>query len=197
MVQCLIASGNAHKVEEIREILKDAPLEILSLRDLPEIPPEPVEDGDSFESNAIIKAHGYAEFFNGWVLADDSGIVVPSLEGRPGIHSARYAGAHGDSDANRRKLQCDIQDLPSPVSAYFVCCLCLHRPGCDDEIFEGRWNGSVIPEDRGENGFGYDPMFVVEGGALTAAEMSEDEKNGVSHRALALKAFKDFVEKTF
>jgi|SaaInlStandDraft_1057018.scaffolds.fasta_scaffold69946_2 non-canonical purine NTP pyrophosphatase (RdgB/HAM1 family) len=196
MQQCLIASGNAHKVQEIREILKDVPLEILSLKDLPAVPPEPVEDGDSFEANAQIKALGYAKSFDGWVLADDSGIVVPALGGAPGIHSARYAGEHGDAVANRRKLQQAIVDLENPVDAHFVCCLCLHRPGESDQFFESKWEGTLITEDRGEQGFGYDPMFMVKGQDKTAAEMSEDDKNRVSHRALALKSFKDFVEKT-
>jgi XTP/dITP diphosphohydrolase len=195
MVQCLIASGNAHKVQEIREILKDLPLEIISLKDLKEIPPEPIEDGDSFVANARIKALGYSEYFDGWVLADDSGIVVPALGGEPGIHSARYAGEHGDSIANRRKLQQAIADLDHP-EAHFVCSLCLLRPEKEEECFEAEWHGKLIPEDRGDQGFGYDPMFLVGGGDRTAAQMSDQEKNRVSHRALALDAFKAFVEKT-
>jgi non-canonical purine NTP pyrophosphatase (RdgB/HAM1 family) len=196
MIKCLIASGNAHKVGEIREILKGSPLAFLSLKDLGKIPPEPVEDGDSFEENARIKVRGYANYFDGWVLADDSGIVVPALGGAPGIHSARYAGQHGDAVANRRKLQEAIGHLEKPVQAHFVCCLCLFRPGSKEVFFEGKWYGTLIAQDRGANGFGYDPMFVVQGTHRTAAQMSENEKNEVSHRALALRSFKAFVEKS-
>jgi len=196
MIKCLIASGNAHKVGEIREILRGSPLEIMSLKDLAKIPPEPLEDGDTFEENARIKARGYGKYFDGWVLADDSGIVVPALGGAPGIHSARYAGPHGDAVANRRKLQEAIGGLEEPVEAYFVCCLCLFRRGREEVFFEETWHGRLIAEDRGENGFGYDPMFVVQGDSRTAAQMSENEKNEVSHRALALRSFKVFVEKS-
>lgn len=196
MTELLIASGNAHKVEEIRSILAGLPLRVLSLKDLPTTPEEPVEDGDSFAANAEIKARGYGTHFEGWVLADDSGVVVPALGGAPGIHSARYAGNHGDDLANRRKLQGEVDALGGSADAHFVCSLCLCRPGLDAEIFESRWHGEIFPDDRGDNGFGYDPMFQPQGETRRAAQMSDEEKNKCSHRAQALASFRTYLEKT-
>jgi XTP/dITP diphosphohydrolase len=198
--KCLIASGNLHKVKEIRQILSGLPLEILSLKDLEQQIPEPVEDGDSFGANALIKSKAYGEVFSGWVLSDDSGIVVPDLGGEPGIYSARYAGENASDEDNRKKLQGKVSELRDSkglkaLNAYFICVLSLSIPNEDSEFFEGKWHGKIVAEDHGENGFGYDPMFFPDGFDRTAAEMEDQEKNNLSHRYLALQKFRSYAEK--
>lgn len=194
MQKLLIASGNAHKVNEIREILKDLPLEVLSLKDIDNTVAEPEENGDTFEANAKIKALAYKEIFDGWILSDDSGIVVPDLDGEPGIYSARYSGPDATDQSNRKKLQEKVKGEGRALKAYFVCVLCLHRPDQETLFFPAQWHGSVVDEDHGENGFGYDPMFFPEGFEITAAQMSEEQKNTLSHRSQALEVFKSFAQ---
>lgn len=196
MEELLIASGNAHKIEEIKAILANVPLKILSLKDLPKIPDEPDENGGSFISNARIKALEYGQHFNGWVLADDSGIVVPELGGEPGIYSARYAGVGASDKENREKLKRKVEVLKKSPEAYFVCSLALRKPSANNTIigFEAHWRGHVIETDKGEGGFGYDPVFIPEGSQKTAAELSAKEKNNISHRGQALIKLKKFLE---
>ena len=195
MKELLIASGNAHKIEEIRAILANIPIKILSLKDLPNSIEEPDENGGSFIANARIKALEYGRNFNGWVLADDSGIVVPELGGEPGIYSARYAGENANDRDNREKLKQKIIDRKKPLAAYFVCSLALKKPSTTSIIgFESHWRGSVIDSDRGEGGFGYDPIFIPDGYSITAAELSSEEKNKISHRGQALFKLKKFLE---
>jgi XTP/dITP diphosphohydrolase len=193
MKKCLIASGNAHKVSEIRQILSGLPLEVLSLKDIENSVPEPAEDGLTFEANAQIKAEAYQSIFPDWILADDSGIVVPELEGEPGIYSARYAGLNANDAENRVKLQSKVTQAGKSLSAHFTCVLCLVRPNVEPLFFGAEWHGHIVAEDHGQNGFGYDPMFFPEGHDISAAEMSEVEKNVLSHRYQALQKFKDFV----
>jgi XTP/dITP diphosphohydrolase len=193
MKKCLIASGNAHKVSEIRQILSGLPLEVLSLKDIENSVPEPAEDGLTFEANAQIKAEAYQSIFPDWILADDSGIVVPELEGEPGIYSARYAGLNANDAENRVKLQSKVTQAGKSLSAHFTCVLCLVRPNAEPLFFGAEWHGHIVAEDHGQNGFGYDPMFFPEGHDISAAEMSEVEKNVLSHRYQALQKFKDFV----
>jgi XTP/dITP diphosphohydrolase len=192
----LIASGNRHKVQEIQSILEGLPLNIFSTKDLSPSVTEPVEDGSSFAENAKIKAKGYAQHFDGWVLADDSGIVVPKLQGAPGIYSARYAGPDASDQENREKLMKEINALGGKSEAYFVCSICFFRPPSAFEVFESQWHGHVVDYVKGENGFGYDPMFFPSGDSRSAAEWSEQEKNSHSHRAQALCCFKTFLEKS-
>lgn len=192
----LIASGNSHKVQEIRSILRELPLNIFCTKDLPSSVTEPIENGNSFAANAKIKAEGYGKHFDGWVLADDSGIVVPELEGEPGVYSARYAGPQATDQENREKLMKKIQQLGGKSEAHFVCSICFFRPPQSFEIFEAQWHGHVVDVLKGENGFGYDPMFLPGGDSRSAAEWSEHEKNLHSHRAQALCAFKTFLEKS-
>jgi XTP/dITP diphosphohydrolase len=195
MKELLIASGNAHKIEEIKAILANVPLKICSLKDLPEIIEEPEENGGSFISNARIKALEYGKNFKDWVLADDSGIVVPELGGEPGIYSARYAGLNATDKENREKLKSKVIEKKQQLFAYFVCSLALKKPGEDYIIgFEAHWRGHVIESDRGAGGFGYDPIFVPEGYEMTAAELSAEEKNNISHRGQALIKLKHFLE---
>ena len=127
-------------------------------------------------------------------MSDDSGIVVPALKGEPGIFSARYAGENATDADNRKLLQSKIKELgKGPLNAYFVCSLCLKKPGSESTInFEAYWRGQVIGKDKGKEGFGYDSMFLPNDFNGTAAEMSSEQKNEQSHRGLALKKFKEF-----
>ena len=193
MQKCLIASGNAHKVSEIRQILSGLPLEVLSLKDIDNTIAEPVEDGTTFEANAQIKAQAYQSIFPHWILADDSGIVVPDLGGEPGIYSARYAGVDANDTDNRKKLQAKVSEAGKILTAHFNCVLCLVRPEAEPLFFDAQWHGRIVAEDHGQNGFGYDPMFFPDGHELSAAEMSDIEKNELSHRYQALQKFKTFV----
>jgi XTP/dITP diphosphohydrolase len=190
-VKIVLATHNAHKVAELRRIL-GSQLDGLELVGYDG--PEPVEDGDTFEANALIKARAAAEFTGLPAIADDSGISVDALGGAPGIHSARYAGTRDDGD-NLRLLLENLGD-ESNRAAQFVCAAALVIPAADGRVgFEhvelGVWPGTVAVDAAGAGGFGYDPVFVpgaqqtTAAHEISAAEMSADEKDAVSHRALA------------
>jgi len=178
----LVATGNAGKAREFRDLLPPD-VEVLTLKDLGL--PSPVEDGDTFEANARIKALAAARAAGVLTLADDSGIVVDALDGAPGIHSAYYAGVGAGDAANRARLLADLAAIPgADRSARFVAVLVLARP--DGVVAEARGEvaGSVATSERGEGGFGYDPIFALPDGR-TIAELPAAEKNAVSHRAIA------------
>jgi XTP/dITP diphosphohydrolase len=177
------ASGNAHKCDEIKQMLG---VPIRSLRDL-ESPPELIENGDSFEANALIKARGLAAHLKGWALADDSGLSVDVLGGAPGIHSARFAGAHGDDRANNQLL---LEKLEGEADrrASFVCVLALCGPDGEEWVVRGECLGLIAREASGSGGFGYDPLFYPLGYPKSFAELGEGVKNRISHRAEAIKA---------
>jgi XTP/dITP diphosphohydrolase len=184
-VRIVLATHNAHKVEELRRILGSRldGLELVGYDG-----PEPVEDGDTFEANALIKARAAAEFTGLPAIADDSGISVDALGGAPGIHSARYAGTRDDGD-NLRLLLTNLGDQRNR-GAQFVCAAALVIPAVDgrptfEHVELGVWPGSVATEAAGEGGFGYDPVFIPAGHGVSAAELSADEKDAISHRALA------------
>ncbi len=181
--QLTFASGNAHKCVEIQEMLG---IPLRSLRDL-DSPPELIEDGDSFEANALIKARGLSAHLNGWALADDSGLSVDALGGAPGIHSARFAGVHGDDAANNRLL---LEKLRGEDNrrAQFVCVLALCGPEGEEWVVRGECHGEIAQKARGENGFGYDPLFHPCGYEKSFAELGESIKNRISHRSEAVKA---------
>lgn len=188
-MQIVLATHNAHKVEELRRILGDrlGDHELVGYDG-----PEPVEDGDSFEANALIKARAAAEHTGLPAIADDSGISVAALGGAPGIHSARYAGTRDDDD-NRQLL---LRNLAGETrrEAEFVCAAALVLPaaaGGGEEVVLGRWPGRVLEAARGDGGFGYDPVFQPAGEDRSAAELSADEKNAASHRA---QAFGELIE---
>ena len=192
----VLATRNAHKVGELRAIL--GPLlgghELLSLEDVPGGDgPEPVEDGLTYAENALIKARAAAAATGLPTLADDSGIEVAHLGGEPGIHSARYAGTREDAD--NRKLVLERMADVRERRASFECAAAFVRPPLDadgrgaEEIVElGTWGGFLLERARGEGGFGYDPVFRPEGEQRSAAELSAEEKNAVSHRARAFTA---------
>lgn len=184
-MKLIIASNNRHKIKEIKDILGERFGEIVSLREAG-IEHETVEDGATFAENAFKKAREIAELSGAAALADDSGLCVDALGGAPGIFSARFAGEHGNDEANNRKL---LEELAgkSNRSAHYTCAVALVYPDGTSLTAEGHLHGAITEHPRGSGGFGYDPLFVVRGESRTVAEMGSDEKNSISHRAAALR----------
>lgn len=182
MKSLVIATSNPGKVVELRALLPD--LSIRTLADYPSVPAV-VEDRDTFEGNAKKKAEEVCAQLREPVLADDSGLCVDALNGAPGVYSARYAAG---TDLKRyEKLLRELSAVPAASrGARFVCVMALARPGAATIVVEGVCEGTITMAPRGESGFGYDPVFLVEGGPKTMAELSMDEKNVLSHRARAL-----------
>lgn len=194
MFELVAATRNRHKVEEFGALL-GAKSELGMLKSLLDYPscPEVVEDGDTFEANAEKKALEVSNFTGCPAFADDSGLEVDALNGAPGIHSARYAG-EGASDADRiAKLLGELKDNPNR-KARFVCVISVAFNGEVLQSFTGTCEGTIIDTPRGENGFGYDPIFVPDGYTKTFAELSETEKNKISHRAQAVAQAVEFFE---
>jgi XTP/dITP diphosphohydrolase len=187
-VPLVLATHNAHKVTELRHIL-GAQLDGIDL--VVYDGPEPVEDGDSFEANALIKARAASAYTGFAAIADDSGITVATLGGAPGIHSARYAGTRDDAD-NVRLLVTNLQGAHDR-SAEFLCAAALVLPDGRETVELGRWPGSVLLEPVGGGGFGYDPVFKPAGYSVSAAELHPDEKNAISHRGRAFTALMPIV----
>ncbi len=186
-VELVIASTNIHKVREFKAMLKQfLQFDILSLRDFPHyVPPE--ENGKTFEENAQIKAEHAAKMLNRWVIADDSGLVVPALGGAPGIFSARYAGNDATDFENRKKLLDQIQHfMEEDRQAFFECSIALASPQGIKKCVSGVCEGVLLVSDRGRGGFGYDPIFIKHGYNKTFAELEETVKNRISHRRKAL-----------
>lgn len=180
----LVATRNRHKTEEIRAILGGNALEIVSAAERNDLP-DVVEDGFTFAENAVKKAVEIARITACWVLADDSGLEVDALNGEPGVLSARYAGEPADYAANNRKLLSCLGETVSRV-ARFCCVIALADPLGQTETVVGTCRGSILQSERGEGGFGYDPLFVPDGYTMTFAEMGSALKNSISHRARAL-----------
>ncbi|MEX1274580.1 MAG: XTP/dITP diphosphatase [Bacteroidota bacterium] len=185
MSKLVLATRNKHKIEEIKTILGDLPLEILTLSDFPDCPPL-VEDGATMEENSLMKALAVHRFTTLPSLADDSGLEVFYLRGRPGVRSARYAGENATDEENNEKLLKEMRGVaPRRRSAQFRAVLTLAGEGFQ-EITEGVCRGRLAESPRGTNGFGYDPIFLPEEFVRTYAELSSEEKNKISHRAKAL-----------
>ncbi|MBM4602828.1 RdgB/HAM1 family non-canonical purine NTP pyrophosphatase [Rhodococcus hoagii] len=185
----LVASRNAKKLGELRRVLAAAGIEGLEVIGLDEVPefPETPETGATFEANAIVKAVDGAAATGLPCVADDSGLEVDALNGMPGVLSARWSGRHGDDDANTALLLGQLADVPDERrGAAFVSACALAIPGQDTVVVRGEWRGRIVREPRGDNGFGYDPVFEPEGDRRTAAELSPQEKDAASHRGLAL-----------
>jgi XTP/dITP diphosphohydrolase len=182
----VLASGNAGKLAEMRRLL--LPLGF-KLRPQSEWNmSEAVEDAPTFIENALIKARHAANHSGLPVLSDDSGLVVPALSGLPGIHSARYAGVHGDDDANNQKLLKALSGMPAESRrAHFYCAMVMMRGPQDPAplVSLGLWHGSIAEAPRGEGGFGYDPVFLVDGTGCTSAQLDAETKNRISHRGQA------------
>jgi XTP/dITP diphosphohydrolase len=188
-VSVFLASGNAHKVEEMQALADDAALglRLVSAREIGGMPPVE-EDAGTFTGNARKKALALRRSLGDghWVLADDSGLCVDALDGAPGVESAYFAGREGDGAKNLAKLLRLLEGVPAERrTAHFVCVLVLLDPGGREQVFEGRCEGTLLTEARGGAGFGYDPIFVPAGFRETFAQLGEDVKNRVSHRARA------------
>ncbi len=188
LVKLLLASTNRGKLREMQALLGDLPVCLLLPAEIGLTLDVP-EDGLTYTENAAIKARAYCEASGLPVLADDSGLDVDALNGAPGIHSARYAAWDCATDADRRRLLLEhLQAKPRPWIARFRCAIALAVPGRPLAFSEGVCEGEIIPDERGNNGFGYDPIFLLRNMGKTMAELSMDEKNQLSHRALAIKA---------
>ena len=189
-MKIVFASGNEGKVKEIRELLEGMGIQLVSLKDYVRVP-EIVEDGKSFLENALIKAKIISAFTGETVLADDSGLQVDALGGEPGIYSARYAGQKATDDDNINLLLTKLKGIPQEErTASFCCALVLYSINGSYDSFESKWKGRIIDERRGDNGFGYDPVFFVPELKMTAAELPADIKNKVSHRGQAFAQLK-------
>ena len=190
MKKIVLATANTHKVIEFQRILNELipGLVLVKATDFPGVP-DIEETGSTFAENALIKAKAINEFTNLPALADDSGLVVDALNGAPGVFSARYAGIGANDKANVLKLLSEIKDIEqSLLSARFECAIALVDKSQNLElVVDGQMSGQVIKEIRGENGFGYDPVFVPQGLTKTSAELTDVEKDQISHRGLALR----------
>ena len=180
----LVATHNKGKLAELRELLRGVPFELVSLSDV-RIEVDVDETGETLEENAELKATTYARLSGLTTLADDSGLEVDALGGAPGVHSARYAGPDA-TDADRiAKMLNNLAPHPQPWTARFRCVIAIVSPDGDIEMHDGACEGIIISEPRGENGFGYDPAFLFPESNRTMAELSDAEKNTVSHRGIA------------
>ncbi|MEP7034567.1 MAG: RdgB/HAM1 family non-canonical purine NTP pyrophosphatase [Actinomycetota bacterium] len=192
MRRIVLATRNAHKIGELKAILDDLigelDLEVVGVGEFPDVG-DVVETGITFAENATLKAVAVAEATGLAAIADDSGLAVDVLGGSPGVFSARWAGVHGQDRANLDLLLAQLADVPDEHrSAAFVCAAALALPDGTVVVREGRMPGTLAREPRGNNGFGYDPILVVDGSSHTAAELSDQDKNAISHRGKAFRA---------
>ncbi len=196
IMEVLIATKNEGKIKEFKKIFSALNIEVKSLLDI-DSSIEIVENADSFEGNAVKKATEIANKFNVSVIADDSGLVVPLLNGEPGIYSARYAGEPKSDLRNNEKLINRIREkgIKFPASAHYYCAIALVSPNGTEVIVNAKCEGQIIEEKRGENGFGYDPIFYVPEFDKTMAELDMMTKNSISHRAKAIKKLFDIAFK--
>lgn len=194
MMHLVIATRNKGKILEINALLAGLVETISSAGDYAGFP-ETVEDGATFAENALKKAREAAHYTGRPALADDSGLVVDALNGRPGVFSARFAGDDANDGANNARLLEECRDVPDALrQAAFVCVLAFVTPDGVEQLFSGTVTGRILTEPRGEGGFGYDPLFLVDGFERSMAELGLAEKNSVSHRARAFMKFRDYLE---
>lgn len=194
-MEIVIASTNVHKIREFRSLLKPFKhFDVLSLLDFPSYVPLE-ETGDSFEEIVSRKATHAAEQLNKWALADDSGLVVPALGGLPGVRSARYAGEHATDRENRQKLLSEMKSFQEGRrDAYFACWIAIASPEGLQKIEKGICEGTIVEEERGRHGFGYDPVFRKHEYSKTFAELDETIKNRISHRRKAFDRLSLYLE---
>lgn len=196
MKTLVIVTRNKKKKEELRKLLNSVKIEVLSLDDIDINVPEIVEDGKTFRQNAIKKAVTISKIINAFVVADDSGLEVDYLHGKPGVRSSRFARAKATDQENNRKLIRLMKDIPEKMrGATFVCTIALADKGELIKCAQGTCKGRIGFESRGYNGFGYDPLFIPDGYKLTFAEMKSSFKNRISHRARALEKAKKIIQK--
>lgn len=191
-MRIVVATANRKKLVELERILDGLDVELVPMTDLGLA--SPVEDGDTFEENALIKARAAACAAGLPAVADDSGLEVDALGGAPGVYSARYAGRDGDAAANNAKLVGELRGVPpGRRTARFVCAAALVTPDGREWVERGTMEGRVVDEPRGDRGFGYDPHFVSDGETRTNAELSPEEKDARSHRGKAFRALRSHV----
>lgn len=192
MKQLILSTGNPDKLKEIKYILEELNIKVISKNEIGLEDFDVVEDEDSLEGNAIKKAKGLSEKINGIIMADDTGLFVEYLKGDPGVHSARYAGKDHDYKANNIKLLRELDGIEDKNrNAYFETVIALVLENGDIKTISGRLDGRIAYEEKGENGFGYDPLFIVDGYDKTLAELPDEVKNKISHRARALDLLKE------
>jgi XTP/dITP diphosphohydrolase len=190
----LVGTQNRGKAVELVALLDGLPWDVRNLLDFAPVP-APVEDGTTFEANAIKKAVYFSKHFGMACLADDSGLVVDALDGEPGVYSARYAGEDGNATANTAKLLANLKDVPAPErTARFVCCAAFVRAGFEPHTEFGAVEGAIAFAPRGSGGFGYDPVFVPAGYDETFGEMDSKIKMTISHRARALRKIREYLQ---
>ena len=195
MKKIIFATGNADKMKEIREILADLDAEILSMKEAG-IQADIVEDGKTFEENAVIKATAISKLTGEIVLADDSGLEIDYLNKEPGIYSARYAGTNTSYDIKNSLLLSRMKGVPDKQrTARFVCAVAAVFPNGDKEVVRGTMEGCIGYEIAGANGFGYDPIFFLPEYGCTSAELAPEKKNELSHRGEALRMMRQIMEK--
>ena len=193
MLKSLRASQNPGKLQEMQFILRDLPIQVISPAEI-DIDLDVKETGKTYAENAALKARAFAEASGLLSLGDDSGLEVDALGGEPGLYSARYAPGADANDADRRAfLLKNLEASPRPWTARFRATIAIAQPRGEIEFTEGICEGEIIPEERGAGGFGYDPIFYLAELGLTMAELSEDKKNKLSHRAKALEKAKAFL----
>lgn len=193
MEKLVFATNNSHKLHELRCLLADK-YEVMGLSDIgcrDDIP----EEADTFEGNALSKAQWVSDRYGCVCAADDSGLCVDALGGAPGVHSARFAGTHGDSAANNALLLKSMEGIANRKAAFHTV-IALVVPGRNPEFFHGSVEGSILTAPRGNAGFGYDPLFVPKGWSKTFAEATDNQKNSVSHRSRAVAALVSYLENT-
>lgn len=201
-LQLLFATTNPHKIVEVAAILKPLDIDVVGLDVLGKSLPEPIEDGDTFEANAKIKAVYYAKAINRMCLADDSGLEVDALDGKPGVYSARYAGVGGSrserDQANNEKLLGELKDVPEENrTARFVCAMCLvDSDGSVIAKSQGTFEGVIAHQPQGSNGFGYDPLLYLPDVSCTSAQLSSQQKNARSHRGDAARKIVQYVSES-
>jgi XTP/dITP diphosphohydrolase len=192
-----LATTNKRKLQELKEILSSLPITLRSLYDFKEIDDEPVEDGKSFAENAIIKANYYYDLIKTPVLADDSGLCVPLLGGKPGLFSKRWADNGKDYQVSFARIKAELTKAgvqePKNIPAFYHCSLAWRYGEHDIKVFEGELHGKLDFDCRGTNGFGYDPIFIAKGSSRRLAEMPLVEKSAISHRRLAINKFTEFI----
>jgi len=194
MKQLLVATRNVNKLREIKELLRDLPIDVISLNEYNSEIPDVIEDGETFVANAEKKASTIAQVTNQFTLSDDSGLCIDYLGGAPGVYSARYAGDVKDDSLNRKKVLCALNDLPDEErTAHFACAIAFAAPNTIIDIVEGTVSGTIARTEMGEHGFGYDSIFYYPPLKKTFAQISSKEKNEISHRANALKLIKNVI----
>lgn len=195
MKRMIFATGNEDKMREIKEILGDLPLEILSMKQAG-ISADIEENGRSFEENALIKARAVCDIAREMVLADDSGLEIDYLNGEPGIYSARYMGEDTSYRVKNQSLIDRLEGVPEEKrTARFVCAIAAVFPDGREVVVRGTIEGIIGYEERGENGFGYDPIFYLPDRGVSTAEIPAEEKNSISHRGNALRKMKQILER--